>query len=79
MLSATGMSEAEGFEVTFHRSGKGFIVEVETPGSRGLLTALNNVIGCVHLARQLEELRKIAKILKGTPPREVIGAYRKMP
>jgi hypothetical protein len=74
MLRAVGMSAAEGFEVSVRRSGKGLIVEVESgPESRGLLTALNNTIGCIHLSRQLTELRKIAEMLRGRPPREVIG------
>jgi len=74
MLRAAGMSEAEGFELSLRRSGKGLIVEVKSgPESRGLLTALNNTIGCIHLADQLSELRKIAEMLRGRPPREVIG------
>jgi len=75
MLRAVGMSEAEEFEVTFRQLGKGLIVEVESaPESQGLVTALNNVIGCVHLSRQLEELRKIREMLAGRSPREVIGS-----
>jgi hypothetical protein len=75
MLRAAGMSAAEGFEVSAYRSGKGLIVEVEPgPETRGLLTALNNTIGCIHLSRQLAELRKIAEMLTGRPPRDVIGA-----
>lgn len=77
MLRAAGMSEGEGFEATFTRKGKGLIVEVEpVPESRGLVTALNNVIGCVHLSRQLDELRKIAEMLRGRPPSDVIGAKK---
>ncbi len=73
MLRAAGMSEAEGFEISICRSGKGLIVEVESgPESRGLVTALNNTIGCIHLAQQLAELRKIARMLKGQPPQDVI-------
>lgn len=74
MLRTVGMGEAEGFHVIIRRSGKGLIVEVDSgPESRGLLTALNNTIGCIHLSHQLTELRKIAKMLSGRPPCDVIG------
>jgi len=75
MMGEVGIGNSGQFDVGIERSGKGLVVSVRAVGgSNGLVTALNNVLGCVYLPDQLRELQKLAAILKGKPPQEVIGS-----
>lgn len=77
ILRVAGLGKKDRFEINLRDAGwKGFIVEVQpAEEARGLFTALNNTIGCVHLSHQLKELRKIVEILKGKAPREAIERH----
>lgn len=70
LLALAGFTE-EQFDLTITPSGKGIIVAAaplaEYEESPGLITSLNNVIGCVYVHDQVGELAKLRRIAMGEP------------